>query len=130
MNNQTRKRLKRNKALDFEIDFFEALIKDKPDFVDALIPLGDCYTKKGLYEKGLYIDLRLTKLLPQDPVVHYNLACSYSLLGIIDEAIQSLENAIKLGYNDFEYIDKDKDLENVKNDDRYLNLLKMRHKVA
>lgn len=109
--------------LDFEISFFENILKDNPNYTDALIPLGDSYTKRGLYKKGLMVDLKLAKLLPSDSNVYYNLACSYSLLKKTDEAIHALENAIKLGYDDFEHIKKDPDLENLKNDNRYENLL-------
>lgn len=109
--------------LDFEISFFENLIKQNPDFVDALNPLGDAYTKRGLYEKGLNVDLKLSNFLPLDPTVHYNLACSYSLLRKIDLAINTLEKAIKLGYSDFKWMGKDPDLENVRKDKRYSDLI-------
>lgn len=109
--------------LDFEISFYEALIKDKPDFVDALIPLANAYTKRGLYKKGLEVDKRLVGLRPDDEMVHYNLACSYSLLGNIDLALKTLEKAMELGYRDFNWMEKDKDLENLRNDKRYKELL-------
>ena len=43
--------------LDFEISFYEKLIKENSNFTDALVALGDAYTKKGLYEKGLDVDI-------------------------------------------------------------------------
>lgn len=110
--------LKKNE-LDFEISFYEDLIKDKPDFVEALIPLGNAYTKKGAYKKGLEIDKRLAELRPDDPVVFYNLACSYSLLNMRDLSFKSLEKAISLGYNDFEYMNQDEDFNNIKTDRRF-----------
>ncbi len=109
--------------LDFNISFFEELVRDKPDFVDALIPLGDAYTKKGLYEKGLEVDMRLTKLRPKDPVVWYNLACSYSLLRMIDPGLSALEKAIKLGYRDLDFMNHDSDLENLRKNKRYKEFL-------
>ena len=43
--------MKENKEdLDFEIKFCEGLIAKKPDFVEALVLLGDLYTKKGMYK--------------------------------------------------------------------------------
>lgn len=110
--------------LDFEISFFEDLVRENPGFVDALIPLGDAYTKRGLYEKGLAVDLKLADLVPVDPTVHYNLACSYSLLGKIDLALHTLEKAIKLGYSDLKWMNKDPDLDNVRKDTRYQTLIK------
>lgn len=114
---------KENFSLSFEIEFFEKLLKDNPDFIDALIPLAEAYTKAGEYEKGLDIDKRLSKILPDDPVVRYNLACSYSLVGRIDEAFEALHAAIGMGYNDFRHMDADPDLSGVRNDQRYQKMI-------
>ena len=96
--------------LDFEIDFYERLVKRKKDFVDALIPLAEAYTRKGLYRKGLAIDRRLARILKDDPLVHYNLACSLALLGEAEKAIQELKKAVRRGYDDFRHMRKDSDL--------------------
>lgn len=109
--------------LDFEISFYESLLKENPDFVDALIALGDAYTKRGRYKEGLKIDLRLAKLKPDEPVVHYNLACSYSLLRMSDLCLKALEKALCLGYQDLAFMEKDPDLEFIRKDPRYKELL-------
>ncbi len=115
--------------LDFEISFYENLIKEKPDFVEALIPLGNAYTKKGDYKKGLEIDKRLIELRPDDPIVFYNLACTYSLLNMRDSSFKSLEKAISLGYDDFEYMNQDQDLNNIKTDKRFNELISKHSKT-
>jgi len=102
---------KRSRRKDFEITFYEKLLQHRPNFVQALSCLGDAYTRKGFYKEGLEIDRKLAKLKPEDPVVHYNLACSLSLLGRLDEALEELKKAVLLGYDDFTYILKDPDLE-------------------
>ena len=51
---------------DFEINFFERLVKDNPDFINALMPLAELYTRRGLHEKALGLDLRITQLRPED----------------------------------------------------------------
>ncbi len=96
--------------LDFEIRFYERLVQDHPDFVDALIPLGDAYTKRGHHDRGLAIDRRLTELRPEDPVVWYNFACSCSIVKRIPEALKALARAIALGYEEFDWILRDPDL--------------------
>ena len=68
---------------EFIVWFMEGVIEDYPYFLECLMYLGNAYTAMGEYEKGLQIDVRLVKLKPEDPLVHYNLACSYSLLGNI-----------------------------------------------
>lgn len=109
--------------LEFEIAFYQKLLRDYPDFVDVLIPLGEAYTRRGLHDKGLEVDLRLTQLRGEDPVVWYNLACSYSLLQKTEESAQALRRAIEMGYTDFEHLRKDPDLINLKRSPAYRQVL-------
>lgn len=109
--------------LDFEIEFYEGVLKQKPNFLQALIALGDSYTKRGFFEKGLAIDKRLAALKPDDEVAWYNLACSYSLLKEIDRGLEALSKSISLGYNDFVFMNKDPDLNNLREDSRFKNLM-------
>ena len=105
--------------MDFEISFYENLLKRKPDFVDALAAIGNLYTKKGLYEKGLKADLKLSMIKPDDPIVLYNLACSYSLLKDMDKALETIQKAIESGYDHFDYLLDDSDLINLRADKRF-----------
>ncbi len=73
-------------CLDFEIEFYGGIVAHAPAYVDALMLLGEAYTRKGLYAEGLEIDRRLSALCPNDPIVHYNLACSYCLTSRKKEA--------------------------------------------
>ena len=109
--------------LDFEISFYERLLKKNPDFVNALIALGDAYTKKGRYKDGLNIDQRLVRLKPEDSTVYYNLACSYSLLKMANSCLAALRKAMRLGYLDFAFMEKDPDLKFIRKDPRYKELL-------
>jgi tetratricopeptide (TPR) repeat protein len=105
--------------LDFEIKFFEGIAQHDPDFIEALQILGDAYTKTGQWEKGLEIDERLAKLCPDNSLVFYNLACSYSLLKQVEEAFAALRQAVKLGYSDARWLTKDPDLDNLRQDNRF-----------
>ncbi|MBM3247845.1 MAG: hypothetical protein FJZ10_00245 [Candidatus Omnitrophica bacterium] len=109
--------------LDFEINFYERVLNESPDFKQALIALGDAYTRKGHYQKGLEIDRRLIKLKPDDPIIFYNLSCSYSLLEKNDLAFGALSTAIDLGYDDFDHLKKDPDLDNLRKDSRFQELI-------
>ena len=113
----------REEDLDFEISFYEQLLRKTPDFINALVALGDAYTRRGRYRDGLKIDKRLVELKPEDPTAHYNLACSYSLLKMVDSSLSTLKTAIHLGYQDFAFIDKDPDLEFIRKDPRYKELI-------
>ena len=106
--------------LDFEIRFFEGIAHHDPDFIEALQILGDAYTKTGQWEKGLKIDERLSRLCPDNSLVFYNLACSYSLLNDIDKALAVIKLAIQTGYNHFSFLEQDEDLANLLKDERFI----------
>jgi tetratricopeptide (TPR) repeat protein len=112
INNSPKKKKSRRKS--FEIKFYENILKDRPDCVFVLVPLGDAYTRKGFYKEGLDVDKKLVELKPDDPIAHYNLACSLSLLGKEKQALVALKKAVLFGYDDFSYMNKDLDLERVR----------------
>jgi len=98
------------RELDTKIEFIEGLVRRDPNYVDALQILGDHYTQRGRINEGLKVDERLARLEPGNPLVFYNLACSYSLAGEMDQAVNALEKALQLGYRDFDWLVKDPDL--------------------
>ncbi len=106
------KRLSRQdkRNLDIEIGFLEGVIKRDPKYVDALQILGDDYTRRGKYTQGLKVDETLSELRPEDALVQYNLACSYSLTEQFELATVALDRALTLGYRDFRWIAEDPDL--------------------
>jgi tetratricopeptide (TPR) repeat protein len=110
--------------LDFELAFFEGVLARKPDYVDALRIMGNLLTLKGRFAEGLQIDKRLVQLRPHDALAHYNLACSYALLRRPDQSIKTLRRAIELGYRDFRYMREDHDLDSVRHDPRFRQLLR------
>lgn len=111
-------------SLDFEIEFYRAIVAQAPEYVDALMLLGEAYTRKGLYAEGLDVDRRLSALRPGDPIVHYNLACSYSLARRKNEALESLKRSIELGYRDIAHLARDRDLAFLHGDQSFHRLLR------
>lgn len=100
--------------LDAKINFIEGIVRRDPDYVDALQILGDHYTQRGRFNEGLQVDERLARLEPENPLVFYNLACSYSLTEEFDRAALALEKALQLGYRDFTWLTKDPDLKKLR----------------
>lgn len=109
---------------EFTIWFLEGVLEKNPDYIDCLMYLGNAYTAHGMYEKGLQIDMRLCSLRPKDPLIHYNLACSYALLKNSDAALDALEKAIILGYDNIQHLEMDEDLASLREDIRYKILVK------
>jgi tetratricopeptide (TPR) repeat protein len=103
-----------SKDLDVKIQFMEGIVRRDPEYIEALQLLGDHYTQRGRFEQGLKVDEQLSRLEPRNPLVFYNLACSYSLIGEVDMAASALDKALALGYRDFKWLAKDPDLKTLR----------------
>ncbi len=98
----------------FEIGFYESVLRRDPSFAEVVEILGGLYTKHGRIADGLKMDRRLVRLQPKNATAHYNLACSLALSQRKTDALKSLDVAIKLGYEDFDWMSQDPDLEVLK----------------
>ena len=112
--------------LDFEVDFFAGVLARDPLFVEALRIMSQNLAAKGDRQGSLAADVRLSELRPRDSVVHYNLACGYSRLGRIESALSALERTLELGYAEVHYLREDRDLDAVRKDPRFRELLAAR----
>lgn len=109
---------------EVEIEMCEQILRSNPDHFEALVLLGDAYTRRGDYAKGLEFDLRLSKIKPDNKLIRYNLACSYALTGEKEKALLCLNKAVELGYRDIEHLRQDHDLDGIKSDPRFQSLIK------
>ncbi len=105
---------KETRELEIKISFLEGLLRRDPNWVEALQMLGDHYTQRGDVAHSLQVDQQLSRLQPYNPLVFYNLACSHSLNGEMDEAVTALEKALRLGYRDFKWLARDPDLSSLR----------------
>ena len=110
-------------GLEFQVQFHETALKHRPDDLALMAELGHAYTRLGRFEEGLAIDRRLVAKLPDDATVHYNLACSLSLCAQPGAALDALEQAVRLGYDDADHLLKDEDLAGVHGEARFQALL-------
>src|SRR5260370_22082641 len=94
------------------------------DYLVVSRGMGNKLTLKGRYGDGLVIDKRLVQLRPRDPLAHYNLACSFALLKRHEHALRTLRKAVELGYRDFRYMREDHDLDSVRHDPRFRQLIR------
>ncbi len=107
----------------FDIQFLEDLLVRLPDNNEILMQLGHLYTTVGRYREGLAVDRRLVALRPRDPIAYYNLGCSHALVKQWLRAFAALRRAIELGYRDIEHMQADPDLEQLRKDPRWGDLL-------
>ncbi|MBK6941099.1 MAG: hypothetical protein IPH13_13035 [Planctomycetes bacterium] len=101
-------------SLVCEIELLETAICTARENVELLVRLGELYSRSGRIREGLAVDLRLVTLAPRDPIVLYNLACSFSLWGKPETALRMLELSLEFGYDDEGHLVRDPDLANVR----------------
>lgn len=109
--------------VDFEIDFYRSLLERDPNYVEVLKVLASNLTSKRRFSEGLEIDQRIVRLRPADPVAFYNLACTLSLSGQVDASLETLERALAMGYDEFDFLTHDPDLDAARRTPRFKKLL-------
>jgi adenylate cyclase len=62
-----------------------------------------------------------------EPMVLYNVACTYALLGESERALELLEKAVKLGWGDRAWLETDSDLDSLRDIPRFKFLLNRIH---
>lgn len=63
------------------------------------------------------------QLSPDDPLMYYNAACSYARMNEIKLAVEALKNSVAKGLEDYEWIKRDPDLENIRKEPEYMELM-------
>jgi tetratricopeptide (TPR) repeat protein len=99
---------------EFEIRFFETVLRRNPRYAQVVELLGGLYTRQGRIAEGLKMDRKLVKLQPDNATAHYNLACSLALSKRKTDALRELQKAVRLGYRDFDWMQQDPDLDVLK----------------
>lgn len=99
---------------EFEIQFFESVLRRCSGYAQVIEILGGLYTRQGRIADGLRMDRKLVRLQPANPTAHYNLACSLALSKRQRDALRVLRRAVQLGYRDFDWMEQDPDLEGLK----------------
>lgn len=107
----------------FESEFWGRVLDRQPYYLDVLRRQAESLARASRYVELLPVDRRVVELLPANPVVHYNLACTLARLASIDESLTMLEKAVSLGYDDFEHIESDPDLDCLRNEPGYLAII-------
>ena len=66
---------------------------------------------------------KASEVAPNDPMVYYNLTSLYSLQNQLDRALDSLDKALELGFNDYDSLRNDPDLNSLRKHPEYRKVL-------
>ena len=78
----------------------------------------------GNKEKAKIEASKALELSPSDPLMQYNAACFYSQMDEKKLALDSLKKTISSGFGEFEWLRRDSDLDNIRNEPEFIELLK------
>ena len=114
-------------AHDAAIETLGKATELNPNLSDAHAMMGLIYLKQRLYNHSLGQLMRAVNLDSSDYNSMYNLACLYSLQGNPTASFQWLERALDNGFTDFDHLSVDPDLDNIRDDPRFVELVAAAH---
>jgi len=82
----------------------------------------DYLTARDLVERGLQSS-------PRHPVLLYNAACAYSMLGELDRAADYLYQSVEAGFTDFDHMTRDPDLDPIRSHAVYERIIEIRNEA-
>ncbi len=66
---------------------------------------------------------RAMQVDPDDPMLLYNVCCTYAQLGMQDEALNALDHAVEKGWGDKNWLEHDSDLDSIRDTPRYRGIV-------
>lgn len=91
----------------------------KRDLAAIHMDQGLRYLNLGRFERAEREFKKVLEAEPRNDIAWYNLACTYSRWGKVDEAIEHLRQAVACGFDDVSHMEQDPDLDNIRADPRY-----------
>ena len=108
------------------LEVYPRYLAQHPDDARSHIYYAIDLAQIGRVEEARAEAARALELSPGDSLMMYNIACFYSRMGEVKLAMESLRNSIAAGLEDYEWIKRDADFDNVRNEPEYLELMKGR----
>jgi tetratricopeptide (TPR) repeat protein len=105
---------------------FEKALAIQPNFPEAMNNLAMAYTANQQYDQALGAFTKMVALQPDNAMNYYNLAVLHALQNNVAVSLEWLKKAIAKGYDNWELIKTDKDLENIRNSAGYKELIEGR----
>ncbi len=113
-----------NKVVKTSLEVYPRYLSQHPDDARAHIYYAQNLAKLGNIDAAREAGKKAYELSPNDAVMLYNLACLFSRLEEKESAVDYLKEACNAGYQNFEWIKRDSDFDNIRNEPGYIELIK------
>jgi serine/threonine protein kinase/Flp pilus assembly protein TadD len=110
-------------TLDLALAMYPRYLHLHPDEGRARMYYAIDLTKVGRHEEAKNEAARAIQLNPDDPLMLYNAGCFYARLGEKQLAIETLHKSIRSGFENFEWMKRDTDLENIRSEQGFIELM-------
>ena len=108
-----------DKKLDEAIQQYQEALAIQPDYTAAMNNLARAHGAKAEYDRAISLYMKIIDLEPESYVAYYNIACIYSEQNRAEESITWLKKAKEKGFKDWELLESDEDLENIRGSSYY-----------
>ncbi len=105
------------------IHYYEKARQMDPNDMEVLFQLAVTHAYLKDYETAVGVFEQMLSITPDNPKIPYNIGCLYALQNRTEEAVSRLEQAIQNGYDNWDRIKSDPDLENIRHSELFKDLL-------
>jgi serine/threonine protein kinase/Flp pilus assembly protein TadD len=106
------------------LDIYPRYLSQHPDDARSHIHYAIDLAQAGRADEAKAEVAQALRLSPDDPLMLYNIACVYSQLGEKSLSVKSLADSVAAGLEDYEWIKRDPDLETIRTEPSYIELMK------
>jgi serine/threonine protein kinase/tetratricopeptide (TPR) repeat protein len=114
---------KHKSALQHAIDAFPRYLASHPDDARAHMLFAMVLSESERKDEAKKEASVALELNPSDPLMFYNAACFYALMGEKKLAIEALKNSVAAGHEDYEWFKRDPDLNSIREEPEYIELM-------
>ena len=93
-----------------------------PDDIRVCLALGWCYKRVGRLDEAITALEHAVRIEPAEGILHYNLACYWSLVRNHPTAIQYLSRALEINGNFRDLVADEPDFDSIRNDAEFVAL--------
>jgi len=119
-----------DKSVKDELEVYPRYLARYPEDPRAHIFYAVALARAGKMKEGKAQAAKAIELNPSDPLMLYNTACFYAQIGEKRLALDSLKSSVQAGLEDYEWIRRDPDLESIRNEPEYIDLIEKKDKSS